>query len=117
LLFGNLPPERLWHVRDSENHREPPCSCRITRTDRADASGDPKPDSGTKGFRITGEVLIALIVNSGGLPVSVHVVRSVDREIDASAVEAFQQWRFDPARKDGEPAAVRVTVEILFHDL
>jgi len=47
----------------------------------------------------------------------VHVVRSVDRGIDASAVEAVQQWRFDPARKDGEPVAVRVTVEILFHDL
>jgi TonB family protein len=78
---------------------------------------NPKPDSGTKGFRITGEVLIALIVNSRGIPVNVHVVRSVDREIDASAVEAVQQWRFEPARKDGKPVAVRVTVEIRFRDL
>jgi periplasmic protein TonB len=78
---------------------------------------NPKPDSGTKGFRITGQVLIALIVNSRGLPVNVHVLRSVDREIDASAVEAVRQWRFEPARRDGKPVAVRVTVEIRFHDL
>jgi periplasmic protein TonB len=78
---------------------------------------NPKPDSGTRGFRITGEVLIALIVSSRGLPVNVHVVRSVDGEIDASAVEAVRQWRFEPARKDGKPVAVRVTVEIRFHDL
>ena len=78
---------------------------------------NPKPDSGTNGFRITGEVLIALIVNSRGLPVNVHVVRSVDREIDASAVEAVRQWRFEPARRDGKPVAVRVTVEIRFRDL
>jgi len=35
----------------------------------------------------------------------VHVVRSVDSEIDASAVEAVQQWRFEAARKDGKPVS------------
>jgi len=42
-------------------------------------------------------------------------VRSIDKEIDASAVEAVQQWRFEPARRDVKPVAVRVTVEIRFH--
>ena len=78
---------------------------------------NPKPDSGTKGFKITGAVLIGLIVNSRGLPVNVHVVRSIEKEIDASAVEAVQEWRFEPGRKAGRPVAVRVTVEIRFHDL
>lgn len=78
---------------------------------------NPKPDSGAKGFRITGDVLVALIVNSRGLPTGVHVVRSIDKDLDASAVEAVREWRFEPARKDGRPVAVRVTVEISFHDL
>jgi TonB family protein len=78
---------------------------------------NPKPDSGAKGFRMSGEVLIGLIVSSRGLPVNVHIVRSIDKEIDASAVEAVQQWRFEPARKDGNPVSVRVAVEIRFHGL
>jgi len=32
---------------------------------------NPKPDSGAKGFRMSGEVLIGLIVSSRGLPVNV----------------------------------------------
>jgi len=45
------------------------------------------------------------------------VVRSLDADVDESAVKAVQEWRFEPARKDGNPVAVRVTVEIRFHDL
>ena len=78
---------------------------------------NPKPDSGAKGFRMSGKVLIGLIISSRGLPVNGQVERSIEKEIDASAVEAVQQWRFEPARRDGKPAAVRVTVEIRFHDL
>jgi TonB family protein len=77
----------------------------------------PKPDSGQQGFRITGVVLIGLVVSSHGLPVHVHVVRSVDKDIDRSAVDAVTQWRFEPARKDGKPVAVRLTIEIRFHDV
>jgi len=77
----------------------------------------PKPDSGDKGFRISGTVLVALVVSSKGLPVNVRVARSVDKEIDQSAVDAVREWRFEPARKDGKPVAVKVTVEIPFQDL
>jgi TonB family protein len=77
----------------------------------------PKPDSGSRGFRISGAVLIGLVVSSHGLPVNVHVVHSIDKEIDQSAVEAVQEWRFEPGLKDGKPVAVRITVEIRFHDL
>jgi TonB family protein len=70
----------------------------------------PKPDSGAQGFRISG-------VSSHGLPVNVHVVRSVDKDIDQSAVDAVREWRFEPARKDDKPVAVRLTVEIRFHDV
>jgi TonB family protein len=77
----------------------------------------PKPDAGTKGFRISGTVLIGLIVSSQGMPVNVHVDRSVDKDIDQSAMDAVKEWRFDPARKEGKPVAVKVTVEIRFNDL
>jgi TonB family protein len=45
------------------------------------------------------------------------VVRSLEKAVDQSAVEAVQQWQFEAARKGGEAVAVRITVEIRFHSL
>jgi TonB family protein len=78
---------------------------------------NPNPDSGSQGFRVSGTVLIGLIVSSQGLPRGVHVVRSLDKDLDRNAVDAVRQWRFEPARKSDRPVAVRVTVEINFRDL
>jgi TonB family protein len=77
----------------------------------------PSSDSGAGGFRVSGTVLIGLVVSSQGLPRDVHVVRALDKDLDRNAVEAVEQWRFDPARKAGTAVAVRVTVEIRFQDL
>jgi TonB family protein len=70
-----------------------------------------------EGFRITGSVIVGLVVNYKGEPKEVHVVRSLEKTVDQSAVEAVQQWQFEAARKDGQPVAVRITVEIRFHSL
>lgn len=77
----------------------------------------PNPDSGAAGFRVSGTVVIGLVVSSKGLPRGVHVVRSLDKDLDKNAVEAVEQWRFEPARKAGDAVAVRITVEIRFQDL
>ena len=76
-----------------------------------------QPEHPTKGFRISGAVLIGLVVSSTGEPKDVHVVKSLDKEVDQSAVDAVQKWRFEPATKDGKPVAVKVSVEIRFHDM
>ena len=70
-----------------------------------------------EGFRVTGSVIVGLVVSSKGEPKEVHVVRSLEKAVDQSAVEAVQQWQFEAARKDGKPVAVRITVEIRFHSL
>ncbi len=74
-----------------------------------------KPDA--EGFRITGSVIIGLVVSSKGEPKNVHVVRSLGKGVDESAVEAVEQWQFDPARKGNQPVAVKITVEIRFHSM
>ena len=77
----------------------------------------PRHVRGSQGFRVGGVVLIGLVVTSKGLSRDVHVVKSLDKEIDASAVDAVREWRFDPAKKNDKPVAVNVTVEIRFHDM
>jgi TonB family protein len=74
-----------------------------------------KPDS--EGFRITGTVIVGLVVGSKGEPKDVHVVRSLGKGVDESAVEAVRQWTFEPARKANQPVAVKITIEIRFHSM
>lgn len=74
-----------------------------------------KPDA--RGFRLSGTVVVGLVVSSQGEPKNVHVVTSLDKDVDQTAVEAVQQWRFEPAKKGDQPVAVKITVEIRFHSL
>ncbi len=70
-----------------------------------------------RGVRAVGSVIIGLVVTSKGLPKNPHVIRGLDKELDQSAVEAVGEWRFAPAVKNGTPIAVRVSVELHFHDM
>jgi protein TonB len=45
----------------------------------------------------------------------VQVERSAGHpDLDESAMEAVRRWRFDPARRDGEPVAVWVRIPVEF---
>ncbi len=70
-----------------------------------------------RGVRAVGSVIIALVVSSKGLPKNPHVVKGLDKDLDESAVEAVKEWRFEPARKNGKAVAVRVSVQLQFHDM
>lgn len=78
---------------------------------------DPVRPSGANAGRAEGVVVIALVVSSKGIPRDVQVRQSLEKDLDQSAVQAVQQWRFEPAKKKDQPVAVRVTVEIRFHDM
>ena len=73
--------------------------------------------STSKGVRAVGSVIIALVVSSKGLPKDPHVVKGIDTDLDQSAVDAVKEWRFAPAQKNDKPVAVRVSVEIRFHEM
>jgi TonB family protein len=75
------------------------------------------PEHPAQGFRISGTVLIGLVVSSKGEPTEVHVLRSLEKEVDQSAMDAVKQWQFEPARKNGDAVAVKVQIEIRFHDM
>jgi len=69
------------------------------------------------GFRLSGKVVVSLVVSSAGVPAKVSVVEGIDKDVDQSVIVAVKQWRFVPARKDGKAVAVRVTAEVRFNDL
>ena len=65
---------------------------------------------------ISGACLIGLIVDRSGHPRNVHVIRSLEPNLDDLAIDAVKQYRFKPAMKDGKMAVpVEVNVEVNFH--
>jgi protein TonB len=44
----------------------------------------------------------------------VHVLRASNSAFESSAVTTVKKWKFAPARKDGKPVPVQITVEMKF---
>jgi TonB family protein len=64
--------------------------------------------------RVQGSVVLAAVVMADGVPAQIHVARSLDVDLDAQAIDAVRQWRFDPGRLAGRPVNVLVTVVLDF---
>ena len=68
------------------------------------------------GFRLTGKVVVSLVVSSAGAATKVKILEGIDADVDQSVTEAVKQWRFLPGKKDGKVVAVRMTAEVHFND-
>jgi periplasmic protein TonB len=77
----------------------------------------PDPDYTEEARRAKkqGTCVLWLIVDSAGHPRDIRVARGLGFGLDAKAVEAVKQWRFQPALKDGHPVDVQISVEVEFH--
>jgi TonB family protein len=76
---------------------------------------DPEFSDSARAARFQGVVVLMLMVNKDGGPTHIRVVSPLGSGLDAKAVEAVQNWKFEPATKDGEPVAVEIAVEVSFH--
>lgn len=63
-----------------------------------------------------GTVFLSVVVGTDGKAHDIRVMKPVPNGLTVTAIEAVQSWRFNPAKgPDGNPAAVRQTVEVSFH--
>jgi TonB family protein len=58
---------------------------------------------------------MGLIVDKDGLPKNIHILSPLGAGLDAKAVQAVENWKFQPAEKDGQPVAVQIAIEVDFH--
>jgi TonB family protein len=61
-----------------------------------------------------GVCLISVIIDAQGNPQTPRVVRRLGMGLDEKALQAVMKYRFKPARKDGRPVAVRISVMVNF---
>jgi TonB family protein len=60
----------------------------------------------------TGIVILELVINEQGVPVSSCVLRGVREDFDTAAQLATLKWRYEPKLLDGKPVGVVMTVTV-----
>lgn len=64
---------------------------------------------------VGGKVVLMLTVGTDGRPTQVRLLESSrEAALDAAAQEAVQQWRFEPATRNGQPVTSQLNVPVTF---
>jgi TonB family protein len=104
---------------DVEVEPAPECNVKVAEPDPTKNRGPrgvftPDPHFPRHRNRSTGSVLLGLTVGTDGRPHDIKVEGSLGKDYDEAAIDAVRQWRFEPALRDGQPAAVHVDVTLDF---
>jgi protein TonB len=75
---------------------------------------DPEYSDEARQAKYQGSVILSAIIGPDGRPRNLQVSRSLGLGLDQKALEAVTKWRFEPARKDGRPVAVVISIEVAF---
>lgn len=76
---------------------------------------EPEFSEYARKLHLAGIVGLNIVVDSTGAVSDVAIVKPMGAGLDEKAVNAVRTWRFDPAKKAGQPVAVAVYVEVDFH--
>ena len=75
---------------------------------------DPEYTDRARKKKISGMVLLSIVVTPEGTVRDAKVTTSLDKDLDRQALKAVSTWKFQPATKDGKPVPVRIAVETDF---
>jgi len=75
---------------------------------------EPQYTEDAKTAKVSGSVLLSLLVDENGNAQEIQVARSLDEGLDQKAIEAVRQWRFSPATENGKPVPFAVKIEVNF---
>lgn len=75
---------------------------------------DPQYTESARKAKLSGNVIVAMLVDQNGQTQNVRVVQGLGNGLDEKAVEAVQQYKFKPATLNGEPVPVNLKVEVNF---
>ena len=75
---------------------------------------DPVYTEEARRAKTQGTCVLAMVVDAEGHPRDIRVIRGLGFGLDAKAIEAVRQWRFDPAKKDGKAVNVLINVQVEF---
>mgnify|MGYP000983963300 CR=1 FL=1 len=63
---------------------------------------------------VQGNVLVHLTVDEHGKPRDIEILSPLGFGLDERAIRAIEQWRFEPARQNGQPVSMEAQIEVSF---
>jgi TonB family protein len=76
---------------------------------------DPEFSDEARKAKYQGVVVVNLVVDAGGNPQRIRVIRPLGMGLDEKAVEAVRQYKFRPAMLNGKAVPVEINIEVNFH--
>jgi TonB family protein len=108
-----------WIIRFAElthdlSNRDPNAPTEDLSQPMATRKVDPAYPTQLMRENVHGTVILYAVIHANGSVGNVRVLRGVEQRLDRYAAEAVQQWKFDPATKNGTPVDVEATFQIPF---
>ena len=108
-----------WIIRFAElahdlSNRDPNAPTTDLSQPMATRKVDPAYPTQLMRENVHGTVILYAVIHADGSVGNVRVLRGVEERLDRYAAEAVQQWKFDPATKNGTPVDVEATFQIPF---
>ncbi|HEX4604250.1 MAG TPA: energy transducer TonB, partial [Candidatus Angelobacter sp.] len=77
----------------------------------------PEPEFSEEARRakFQGSVVLSIIVDETGHISRVRLERPLGKGLDENAMEGVKTWRFDPAKRNGQPVAMEMRIEVSFN--
>jgi protein TonB len=75
---------------------------------------EPQYSEEARKAKISGVVILDLVVDRDGRAQAIHVLRGAGLGLDEKAIEAVLQWRFKPGSRGSKPVPVHARVEVNF---
>ena len=66
--------------------------------------------------KISGTVMLAILVGTDGNVTDIHVLEKLEPGLDARAITAVSKWRFKPAMRGDTPVAFRARAGVSFSE-
>lgn len=74
------------------------------------------PDFSSVGqIRVWGVPVVEIVIGIDGRVERIRFLKSVDSEFDRAIIAAISQWRYEPAKLNGEPVAVYLNLTVHVH--
>jgi TonB family protein len=74
---------------------------------------NPEYPQDARDGKITGVVILEVVIGEDGSVIATKIMRSIPA-LDQAAIDAVNQWKFEPTLLNGEPVEVEMTVTINF---
>ena len=97
-------PRKRWRMDEVEDRTRP----------TLDRRTEPEYTADAVGRRLEGVVLLDVVIEPNGRISTVRVLEPLDLSLDLEAIDCIREWRFTPARLDGEDIAVIAEIEVSF---